>query len=261
MKAIFEHASRILPLISVIALSGCATTNPNAPKEISNAERVKMLLPIASANISDNDSTGGLQVLSQIRELDDSIPEEYYLFALAYLQKNEIKLATESARHAVKLDPKYSAAKNTLGKLLLDQNQYEEAEKYLLQSATDLLFREAYLPKINLGILYSKKGMSEKSEYWLSQAIHDGGSLVCLAYFHRANLRYNQNQYLEAERDFNRSAKGSCSGISDVHIAFGKTLIREKKYDQARAKFIEIQRLFPSSTAFDQATQYLREIP
>jgi type IV pilus assembly protein PilF len=245
----------------VFVLSSCASTNPDAPKEPPKAEKVKLLLPIAAADITDNDATSALQVLGQIRDLDDSIAEEYYLYALAYIQKNEVKLATESARRAIKLDPKYSAAKNTLGNLLLDQGKYEESEKYLLESANDLLFREAYLPKINLGILYYKRGDLNASASWLSKAIADGGPLVCLAHFHRGRVESDRNQLLQAERDYATSFKGSCAGMSDAHIAFGKTLIRERKYDQARAKFVEIQRLFPSSDAYDQATRYLREIP
>ena len=220
-----------------------------------------MLLSIAAANVTENDTTGALQVLGQVHELDDGIPEEYYLYALAYLGKNEIKLATDSARHAIQLAPQYSAAKNTLGKLLLDQGKYAEAEKLLLEAAKDLLFRDTYLPKTNLGILYYQKGALETADTWLSHAIKDGGALVCLAYYYRGKVRSDTNRLLEAERDFSQSSRGGCSGMSDTHIAFGKTLIREKKYDQARAKFIEIQRLFPSSDASDQATQYLREIP
>jgi Tfp pilus assembly protein PilF len=246
---------------SILILTRCASTNPDAPKDLPKAEKVKLLLPIAAADITDNDATSALQVLGQVRDLDDGVAEEYYLYALAYLQKNEVKLALESARRAVKIDSKYSAAKNTLGKILLDQGKYEESEKYLLESANDLVFRDAYLPKINLGILYYKQGALAKSESWLSKAIQDGGQLICLAYFHRGRVRSDRNELLAAERDFALAAKGSCAGNSDAHIAYGKTLIREKKYDEARAKFVEIQRLFPSSDAYDQATQYLREIP
>jgi type IV pilus assembly protein PilF len=247
--------------LSLLFFTACATPNADAPRELSKSDKVKTLLPIAAANITDNDPTSALQILAQVRDADDSNAEEYYLYALAYLQKKETKLATDSARRAIKLDPKYSAAKNTLGKLLLDQGKYEEAEQLLLESANDLVFRDAYLPKTNLGILYYKKGELAKSDLWLSKAIADGGSLICLAFFNRGKVRSDQNKLLAAERDYFEASRGSCAGMGEAHIAYGKTLIREKKYDQARAKFIEIQRLFPSSETSDHATQYLREIP
>lgn len=246
---------------ALMMATGCASTDPNAQRQISKKDRISMLVSIAAANIAENDTTSALQTLGQIRDFDENNSEEWYLYALAYLQKNEIKLATESARRSVKLDPKFSAAKNTLGKILLDQGKYQESEKYLLESASDLLFRESYLPKTNLGILYYKQGLLKKSDTWLTKAIADGGPLECMAYFYRGKVKSDLNDLVSAERDFARSARGSCSGLADAHVAIGKTFIREKKYDQARAKFIEIQRLFPSSEVSDEATQYLREIP
>lgn len=246
--------------LALVLLTSCAT-DPNAPRELSSKEKTGALMGIAVARVSEGDAISALQVLAEIREIDDSIPEEYYLYALAYLQKNEMRLATESARYAIKLNPKYTAAKNTLGKLLLDQGKYAEAEKYLLEAANDLLFREAYLAKTNLGILYFKETQLGKADLWLSKAISDGGDLTCLASYYRGKVRLSQNDLLAAERDFRLSAKASCSGMSDAHLAIGQTLVRERKYDQARAKFLEIQRLFPSSAVSDQAAQYLREIP
>jgi type IV pilus assembly protein PilF len=252
---------RLLSAMILMMFAGCASTNSRTPKIASKAEQVKLLLPIAAADINDNDSTGALQILAQVRDMDDSVAEEYYLYSLAYLHKSEMRLAVESAKRAIKLNPNYSAAKNTLGRILLDEGKYEEAEKYLLEAANDLLFRDAYLPKTNLGFLYYKEGNLDKAEMWLTKAIQDGGSLVCLSHYYRGQVRSDKNQLLNSERDFAEAARGNCSGMSDAHIAFGKTLIREKKYDEARAKFVEIQRLFPSSDASDQATQYLREIP
>ncbi len=240
-------------------LSACSSGS-RVP-EVSKKDRVQALIDIAIADITENDSTGALVALAQVKDLDDTLPQEYYLFALAYLQKNEIKMATDSARYALKLNPKYSAAKNTLGKLLLDQGKYEESEKYLLEAANDLLFREASIAKLNLGILHFKKTNLEKSSLWLTRSIDDKGPLDCLAHFYRAKVRLAQNDLLLAERDFALSMKDSCSGSTDAHLGYAQTLVREKKYDQARAKFIEIQRLFPSSDASDQAAQYLRDIP
>ena len=250
----------LLAAIALIFITACAS-DPNAPRSVSDKERVDALMDMAVAHVSENDPVGALQILAQVRDLNDALPEEYYLYALAYLQKNEIRLATESARHAVRLKPKYSAAKNTLGKLLLDQGKFAESEKYLLEAANDLLYREAYLAKTNLGILYFKRAEMPKSEMWLSRAIQDGGPLTCMASFYRGKIRLAENDLLSAERDFQQSSRQSCSGLSEAHIAIGQTLVRERKYDQARAKFLEIQRLFPSTAAYDKAAQYLREMP
>lgn len=267
--------TRILPLFFLVttasissSLSGCAsgpkshTGVSNTAAPISKKEQIQYLLSVAAANIGDSDSISAIETLNKVRDLDDSVAECYYLYALAYLGKSELRLATESARYAIKLDPKYSAAKNTLGKLLLDQGKYDEAKKYLLESANDLLFREAYLPETNLGILFYKKMEFSQAELWLNRAIDDkSNTLPCLAYYYRGKLKMDRNELKQAERDLILGAKGNCVGMSETHVAYGKALVREKKYDEARAKFVEIQRLFPSSDVADEATQYLREIP
>ncbi len=218
---------------------------------------------MASANISDQDYIGAIESLNKARDIDDSVPECYYLYSLAYMNKKETRTAIESARYAIKLNPKYSAAKNTLGKLLLDAGRLDEAETWLLESANDLLFRESYLPKINLGILYYKKLDYSKSMHWTSKAIEEdyNAPLVCMAHFYRGKAELELGDLRPAERDLTLASKGACSAMSDAHMTYGQTLVREKKYDEARAKFVEIQRLFPSSDTSDQATRYLREIP
>ena len=244
-----------------LSLSACAS-GPKSPKPLSKQDQIKGLLSVAGANVSDNDPIGAIESLNKVRDLDDSIPECYYLYSLAYMAKKETRLSIEAARYAIKLDPKYSAAKNTLGKLLLDQGKLDEAQKYLLESANDLLFRWSYMPKINLGILFYKKMDLKNSELWLSRAIEDKNSnLNCMAYYYRGKIKMDQGEFKQAERDLILGTKDSCAGISDAHLAFGQALIREKKYDEARAKFVEIQRLFPSSDTSDRATEYLREIP
>jgi tetratricopeptide (TPR) repeat protein len=253
------NARALLLGLFFLGLMGCAT---GSSRTLSSKEtKVDGLLNLASASINEGDYISALEYLNQARDLDDSNPKEYYFYSLAYLGKKEVRLATDAARRAIHLDPKYSAAKNTLGKLLLDQGKYDESEKYLLEAANDLLNRESGLPKFNLGVLYFKTLKYAKSEKWLNLAIDERSSLSCLAQFYIGKIRLSQNDLTHAEKAFTASAKGNCSAMSEAHLAIGQTLAREKKYDQARSKFIEIQRLFPSSDAYDKAVEYLREIP
>ena len=228
---------------------------------MSSHERAMMLISLASANITEGDATQALQALKESEEIDNSIPETYYLYSLAYHLKNEQPLAIQSARKAIELRPTYSKAKNTLGKLLLDQGQYAEAEKYLKEAVSDLLFDEAYLAKANLGILYYKQMKYDKAVPYLTQALREGGNTTCVAAYYRGQIYLDKNQYEYALADFTRASKNSCARITEAHLAKGQTLIRMKKYDQARAKMLEIEQLFPLTDASEKAAQYLKEIP
>lgn len=240
-----------------LGMTGCASS----PGTLSKQERVERLLDIAGAAISENDMVSAFETLNQVQSLDASQPREYYLYALAYLNKNEVAKAESSARKALDIDPDYSAAKNTLGKILLDQGRLTEAEPLLKSAANDLLYRDSYLPKTNLGLLYFRKMDLKNSELWLQRAIADNGPTTCLAHFHLGKLQLEQKSLDKALRSFNQASKGPCGGLTEAHFAVGQTLLRQKKFDLARAKFVEIQRLFPGGEASEQAAEAIRGIP
>ncbi len=244
----------------ILLVTGCATSS-NHPLKMSDKEKAQAFLEVASSSISDGDSTGALISLKQAEDLDSQNPELHYLFALAYFQKTEIDLAVKSARKAVELKPDFSIAKNTLGKLLMDEGKLNEAEKYLTEAAHDLLSRDAYIAKTNLGILNYKKMKPNQALYWLSSALKDGGPVACVAAYYRGKIYLDQGQFELAKADFNTSTKNACASMSESHLALGQTLIRMKKYDLARAKLLEIKQLFPASESAISADRYLREIP
>ena len=246
-----------LPLLAIVLVS-CASSGK---KKLSDQDRAQGLLDLASASVTENDPTSAIQTLNQVRAIDESIPEEHYLYALAYFQKGALVEAIRSARRAIELKPTYSQAKNTLGKLLIDQGHYAEAEKFLLEAANDFTFRDAYLAKTNLGILYFKTMKTDKASLWLTDAITEAGPSACIAEFYRGQIELDHQSFERAQADLKASTRNQCSGMPETHLALGQALIRMKKYDQARLKLLEIQKLFPESEASIKAAQYLREIP
>ncbi len=245
-------------LLLACFISSCASSGK---RELSKDERAQMYMEMAASDLNEGDATSALVYLKQSEEINSKAPELHYLFALTYFRKNEMGMAMRSAQKAIQLAPDFSAAKNTLGKILLDQGKMVEAEKLLKEAAQDLTYRDAYIAKTNLGILYYKKLNSVESERWLSKAIYDAGENACMAIYYRGQVYFDGNQFDKANSDFLRASKRNCSQFSEAHLALGKTYLRMKKYDQARAKLLEVQQLFPTSDAAVKANDYLRELP
>ena len=245
-------------LMACFLLSSCASTSK---QELSKEEKSKMFIEMASANLNEGDPTSALIYLKQALETSPNLPEIHYLLSLTYLHKNEIGLATRSAQRAIQLAPSFSAAKNTLGKIYLDSGRLPEAEKYLKEAAQDLTYRESFIAKTNLGYLFNKKLNQSEAERWYTKAIYDGGDSACMASYYRGQLYLDKNHLDKANMDFTRASKKGCAQFAEAHLAVGKTLLRMKKFDQARAKLIEVQQLFPSSEASYKASDYMREIP
>jgi type IV pilus assembly protein PilF len=246
----------LIPGLLVLMLSACSTTSASK-----KAATVEGMLNVAGAAINEGDHITALEYLSQAQGLEPDNARAHHLYALAYLGKREYKLAEESARQSVRLDPKLSAARNTLGKILMDLGKFNEAETLFKQAANDLLNREADRAKLNLGILYTKTLKPDLAEQWFKLALEDRTPIACLAHFQLGKISLEKNDLPKAERHYRLSAKGVCSGMSETHLAIAQVLSRQKRYEEARAKFVEIQRIFVGTEASDKAIEYLRDLP
>ncbi len=249
-------------LLATLSLSACSSTrDSHSKKPLSPKERAVAYEELAVANLAEGDGTSAIIALKESEKYREANANTYYLYALAYHQKRELPLAETAAKKAVTLKPDFSMARNTLGRVLLEQGKYPEAETQLKQAAHDLVFQESFLAKTNLGILYYKRMNPSLAEKYLTDALSEGGDRVCMAAYYRGMIYLEQNRLDRALTDFERSSKKACARLGDAHLAKGQVLIRQKKFDQARAKMIEVQRLFPDTDTGDRAKQILREIP
>jgi type IV pilus assembly protein PilF len=251
--------NQLIPaLILAFLFNTACSTSGN--KSLSDEEKSKIYLESAAGSLNYGDTTSALKQLLEAEKLDSDNHEIAYLLALTYHQKNENELAIRAAKKAIQLAPDFSPAKNTLGKLLMDRQDLNGAEKLLKEAATDLTYRESYLSKTNLGLLYSKKNNPVEAEIWFSKAIHEAGNASCIASYYRGKMRLEKNELNSAKDDFKRASGSVCANYTEAHLALGTTLMRMKQFSQAKAKFIEIQQLFPSTDAAEKANQYLKEI-
>jgi len=244
-------------LLAVFLLTSCATSEKMG---LSNEEKSKLFIESASADLNDNNASSALAHLRQAQDLNYESPELYYLLSLAYYRKHETEMAISSAKKALKLSPDFSAAKNALGKLFIEKGDLAGAEKYLKEAAQDLTYAEAYLSKTNLGMLYSKKKNQTEAEHWYTKAIFDAGNNACMAFYYRGEIYFDKNLFEQAQGDFKRASKNGCANFGEAHLSLGKTLIKMKKFDQAKAKLLEIQQIFPSTDVASRANNYLKEI-
>ena len=245
-----------LPGLFLLMLSACSTTS--ASKQTATVEG---MLNIAGAAINEGDHITALEYLNQAQALDPKNAKAQHLYALAYIGKREFKLAEESARQSVRLDPKFSAARNTLGKILMDLGKFNEAETLFKQAASDLLNREADRAKLNLGILYTKTLRPDLAEYWFKQTLEERTPISCVAHFQLGKLALDKDNLPQAEHHYLLSAKGMCSGMSETHLAVAQVLSRQRRYEEARAKLVEIQRIFVGTEASEKALEHLRNLP
>ncbi|HLE00756.1 MAG TPA: tetratricopeptide repeat protein [Bdellovibrionota bacterium] len=242
--------------------SACATSSTSSEKKpLTKSERARLLVEVANGALLEGDPIGALQDLAKAEAEDPKLPEIYHSKALAYHAKRDLKRALVEARHAVKLFPPYAEANNTLGKLLIDAGQYEEAVSPLLVAADNPLFRDAYKALTNLGILYYRRGQLEQSLSYLDRAIESEPQVACIAYYYRGHLRLKESRFKDAVRDYDLATRKYCGGFADAHLALGIAYEQNRQFDLARKKFLEVQQRYPDTKIAEQAMSHLRYLP
>lgn len=247
-------------LLAFTVLTGCAST-PTGTKELSREDRARLYIEIAGGALAEGDPTGALASLLKAEAEDDSMPEIYHGKALVFLAKGDAAESLLNARKAVKMAPTYSDANNTLGKLLLDQGRSEEAIPYLAKAANDPLYRDAFKPLTNLGILHYRLGRYATAQEYFDRAVRSSPQGACIALYYRGNVHMKNSKVNDAIRDYEQATKRACANYPDAHLALGIAYQSSKQYALARKKYLEIENRYPGTKVAEQAVAQLRYLP
>ncbi len=251
-----------LACVSTVMTPGCA-----GPKEVERTplERATSHLEVGNSALMDGDLPLAISHLIQAEKIDPTIPQIHHSKALAFYAKGDLETALASAREAVRLNPAFSEAQNTLGRVLMETERSDEAIAHLQKSAEDPTFREAYKPLTNLGILYYRQGDLAKSGRYLSRAVNEKvagiGGGTCVAYYYLGHLRVKEGKLADAIDAYDRATRRACGNFADAHFALGIALERNRDYDKARRKFLEIQDQFPATPVASKALERLKGLP
>ena len=219
------------------------------------------MVEAANASMIEGDPIGALQFLKSAEDLDPSLASIYHAKALAFNMRKDLPQALKEMKKAVDLDPKSSAANNTYGKLLLDAGKYAEAETYLKRAAEDPTFRESFKARTSLGMLYYRQNKLDLADSQLERASFDDPNNSCIAYYYRGHVAMKRGQNADAVKFYERATQKLCAGFADAHFALGVAYEREKKWDEARKKYLEVKQNFSESKAAEQAMQRLSKLP
>jgi type IV pilus assembly protein PilF len=251
------HAGVLIFALGLVLSTGCAS----GPKKLSNTEKARLHLEVAAAALMENDSVSALTSIQSAEKEDPSLPEIHPARSIAYYLKHDLATAAAEAAKAVRMKPDYSDANSTLGKILLDQGKYDQAIPYLTAASKDPLYRDAHKPFTNLGVLYYKRGDFRNSEQNLESAIVASPEQACVAYYYRGHLRLKQSRFSDAIRDYDHATRRFCGSFADAHLALGIAYEYAKQYDQARKKYLDVQKRYPSTKLAEQAMNRLKELP
>lgn len=166
--------------------------------------------------------------------------------ASAYYQRNQpgdLERALEHYSEAIRIDPGYAGAVNSLAGALLKLGRTEEAIERWSQLLRIRPHATAAL--CNLCGALSQVGRLAEAEQRCGQALRGNPQPAC-AHYNLGRLRLQQSRILEAEEHLETAVR-IAPHDTDARVSLGVVLATQGRFEEARAQYVEALRLDPSN--------------
>ncbi len=151
---------RILFIFCGLILASCATN------KVDQKQRALLHLQIGTGHLTKGNYPEALAEFLTADKLDTMNPGIKNQLGLAYFFRGRMDLAESAFRKALEINPKFTEARNNLGRTLIELRQYRAAIQELQLAAQDLVYPEPEKTLANLGIAHfylSEYSLAEKN--------------------------------------------------------------------------------------------------
>jgi len=168
---------------------------------------------------NQHDILGAIRNLVRAVELNPGNADAYYLLGTIQLTRGEVTEAEKHLKEALRIRGKFPEALNSLAVLYIHQKRYDEAEKLLTEAVEDIMYREPWIARGNLGWCYIEQGRYEKAVEVLKRSVFDQPAF-CLGYYRLGEAYYRLGKYPEAYEYLVQSVSIEQSGCANLQEAF-----------------------------------------
>jgi len=237
-------------LAGAITVSGCATpqvepTQDSVVTEFDEPEarkRARIRMELAVGYFEQGKTNIALDELKQVIAIDPSYADAYNLRGLTYMQLNDARLAEESFRRAVALNPRDANTLHNLGWLQCQQRRFDEADQTFQQALGNPLYPERAKTLMAQGLCQARAGKSEVAERTLAKAYElDAGNPI--VGYNLANLLFVRGDMSRAQfyiRRLNNSELANAESLwlgIKVERKLGDRLAMAQLADQLKKRF------------------------
>jgi len=178
------YATAALVLLATcLVVSGCATTSggdasnaANRPDIVTDSDepdtrkRARIRLELASGYFSEGKTSVALDEIKQALINDPNFSDAHNLRGLIYMRLNDPRLAEESFRRAIALNPRDANASHNFGWLLCQQKRYPESLTYFTKALAVPLYAEQAKTLMAQGVCQVADGQKEAAERSFSRS-------------------------------------------------------------------------------------------
>lgn len=181
----------LLALLCLLNLVACANAPGAGGQDAAKADlvtesdepearrRARLRLELAVGYFEQGQTTVALDELKQSLAADPGFGEAYNLRGLIYMRLGDFRLAEESFRRAIALNPKDSNTHHNYGWMLCQQNRHAEANQLFGQALANPLYGDRPKTLMTQGLCQIKAGQPAQAEQSLLRSYElDAGNPI-----------------------------------------------------------------------------------
>jgi type IV pilus assembly protein PilF len=193
-------------LAGAITVAGCATSQAEPGRdsvvtefdEPESRKRARLRMELAVGYFEQGKTNIALDELKQVIAIDPSYPDAYNLRGLIYMQLNDPRLAEDSFRRAVVLNPGDANTLHNLGWLQCQQRRFDEADRIFDQALASPLYPQRAKTLMAQGLCQARGGKRDVAEHTLAKAYElDAGNPI--VGYNLANLLFTRGDMPRAQ--------------------------------------------------------------
>ncbi len=240
--------------VGLLALSfaACSTVETDQRK-------AGLYLQIGSNSIAAKNYPEAFFALQKAEELDPYDAKIQNALALAHLGLERYSDAEERFKRALKLNPKFTEARNNLGRLYFDLGRYPASIRELQTATEDLTYRDLHVAHYNLGLAYlSTRNPKSAVKSFLAALRLDPG---------HCSSRISLGEAYFEEKDFKRATEVLDLAAADCKATFdrgqyysGLSYFYLGDRDRSRARLESLIQEFPQSAYLTRAQDLLQKM-
>ena len=146
---------------------GCSSSGSTGVQ----ADESNRFLRLAMVQMEQGQTSQALDSAKEAVKRDPKNAEAHHYLGLIHMNLSEYDQAIEHLQQAVKIDPHFTDAHNVLGVLYRETKQYDKALKEFQQALTDKTYRTPEKIQLNLGNLYLDQGVLSEAQRSFQKAV------------------------------------------------------------------------------------------
>ena len=245
-------------VVSVLAgLAGCAANSGAAgasgagtdivteSDEPAVRKRAQIRLELAVNYFNQGQTTVALDELKQAIVADPSFADAYNLRGLIYMRLDDQRLAEESFRRAMVLNPRDAGILHNYGWMLCQQARYPEADQAFKQALASPVYGGKAKTLMTQGLCQARAGHKAEAESSLSHSYElDAGNPI--TGYNLANLLFQRNELTRAQFYIRRLNNSELANAESLWL--GVKVERRMNNREAMLQLVDqLKRRFPES--------------